>query len=80
MTYRKKPEEVEALQFSGDNQKQLADFTDCVTYRTWEDGFLQLDLIKGDLFILPGEYVVKNENGEFSKMKEETFHRNYELK
>lgn len=67
--------EVEAVRYLGFNYQQIMDFTE--EHATGFDNFMKL---KSPYFgyLSIGDWVVKNEDGEFSVLKQETMERIYE--
>ena len=77
--YRKKPEIIEAIQYSFDKAKEVYDFIG------EENIFVDLDACKlyiktlgYKVLVSPNDYVIKGENGEFYLCKQNIFEKTYE--
>ena len=76
--YRKKPVEVEALQFTGHN------IEDCLSFITNEVSlygdkiYLTIHTLEGDHLASPGDYIIKGIQGEFYSCKPDIFEQTYE--
>ena len=79
MKYRKKPVEVEAIQWTGDNAQAIRDFLSEVSYgwnpdrRAWVVATLE-----GNVGVLPGDWIVCGAAGAFSICKPDEFALTYE--
>jgi len=89
MKYRKKPVEVEALQWDGSNLHEMIEFVgDSLTYdildTAWQVGkgiphvFLTIKTLEGDMKASKGDYIIKGVNGEFYPCKPDIFEKTYE--
>jgi len=78
--YRKKPVVVEAVQWTGENHteivrfvthdgKRLAAFSLCEMY---------IKTLEGDMIAAPGDWIIKDVNGEFYPCKPDIFEKTYE--
>jgi len=74
--YRKKPVEVEAVQYTGDNFQDLAEFVgkDLVVGVSG----IYIRTLEGDMLISIGDYVIRGVNGEFYPCKPDIFEKTYE--
>lgn len=68
--YQKKPEIVEAIQFTGENLDALKAF---IPMLNTEPKFMVLSTFTGQHFINEGDYIVKNTNGEYQVHPERLF-------
>lgn len=68
--YKKKPEIVEAVQFTGANLDELKAF---VPMLNTEPRFMVLSTFTGQHFINVGDYIVKNTDGEYQVHSERIF-------
>ena len=77
--YRKKPVVVEALQWTGNNTKEVLSFAwPYVEYRErYKD--LLVCLEAGELCVEPGDYIVKGIDDKFYPCKPDIFAATYEL-
>lgn len=93
MRYRKKPVEIEAVQWTGDNQREMFDFlTDgqCKDdYMTayGENFYIDHNKVRGGLIIRTlegehiasiGDYIIRGIKGEFYPCKPDIFEKTYE--
>jgi len=94
MKYRKKPIEVEAVQYTGDNLEEVKAFAldkiySFVYYETKFDadgcGFksipmeiLAIHTLEGDMKVCVGDHIIKGVNGEFYPCKPDIFEKTYE--
>jgi len=77
MKYRKKPVEVEAIQYDGFHTGKLNNFCgDKIVEPV--DGSPFIRTLEGDMIISKGDYVIKGVNGEFYPCKPEIFEKTYE--
>ena len=75
--YRKKPVEVEALQWTGDNEKELYDFVGDKYYFT-PFGELKIETLEGDMKASVNDYIIKGVNGEYYPCKPDIFEKIYD--
>lgn len=89
MKYRKKPVEIEAIQFNGFNPKEIAEFVgencelDYYTsaYEAGQGGVkvkITIHTLEGDMNVSKGDYVIKGVNGEFYPCKPDIFEKTYD--
>lgn len=83
--YRKKPVEIEAVQFGGSSTQKHA-------IRTWMDGGeyvhpclqtmdlgpLEIETLEGTMTALPGDYIIRGVQGEFYPCKPDIFAQTYD--
>lgn len=94
MIYRKKPVEIEAVQWTGENQREMFDFltggekTDEYMTASGENFYINHSKVKGGLIIRTlegehiasiGDYIIKGVAGEFYPCKPDIFARTYAL-
>ena len=84
MRFRKKPVEIEAIQFTGDNQKDVLSF---IYPDMSEDGLIGAQVMKlpvvietleGTLTASPGDWIIKGVKGEFYPCKPDIFEATYD--
>lgn len=75
-SYRKKPVTIEAVQFTGDNEKEIIDFVGCKLYTNY--GNIYIPTLEGIIRAKPGYYIIKGVKGEFYPCAEEVFKETYE--
>ena len=89
MRYRKKPVEVEAIQWDGINLSDIKDFVGesliCKIYDcAWEVNAapviaeLQIRTLEGNMSVSKGDYIIKGIQGEFYPCKPDIFEQTYE--
>ena len=78
-TYRKRPFEVEAIQYDGENMNEVIKFCkderEIELYLGWA---LKLNITVNNETVFKGDYVVKDENGEFYPCSPDVFLETYE--
>jgi hypothetical protein len=84
-TYRKKPVDIEAVQFTRDNFTEVARFT-LGTAHTFTldrriDGIAKciIPTLEGQHIATQGDYIIKGVEGEFYPCKPSIFEKTYEL-
>ena len=80
-TFRKKPVEIEAMQFTGHNYDRIASWMgDAATTMTSPDGTLDLHIetLEGTLHVSPDDWVIRGVQGEFYPCKSDIFEATYE--
>ncbi len=77
MKYRKKPVVVEAVQWNGNNHKEVIDF---VENKIWFDalGNIWIATLEGDMVAKKGDYIIKGVQGEYYPCKPDIFAETYE--
>ena len=89
--YRKKPIEIEAVQFTGDNDDEIANFlkgqrADVGLRATLSDEgkvlsyekYIILKTLEGEMKAIEGDYIIKGIKGEFYPCKPDIFDETYE--
>ncbi len=86
--YRKKPVVIDAVQWTGDNLRDIIDFTglhESAKKWTWEEyekvvalQGLKIFTLEGPLNASPGDYIIKGVQGEFYPCKPDIFEATYE--
>ena len=76
--YIKKPIQIEAIQFTGDNFRELYDFAGNDVY--YQDGLVYVHTLEGDMKMKNkvGDYLVKGVRGEFYFCEKNIFEETYE--
>ncbi|HHG7615373.1 TPA: hypothetical protein ACPXTH_001767 [Streptococcus pneumoniae] len=77
MKYRKKPVVVEAVQWNGNNRKEVIDFAE---NKIWFDalGNIWIATLEGDMVAKKGDYIIKGVQGEYYPCKLDIFAETYE--
>ena len=77
MKFRKKPVIIDAIQWTGDNNKEVALFLG----ETWENDnpdILTIRTLEGDHLALRGDWIIRGIKGEFYPCKPDIFEQTYE--
>lgn len=88
MKYRKKPVVIEAIKWTGDNLREIIDFSglhQSATKWTWDeyeevvknDG-LKIFTLEGKMNADVGDFIIKGVKGEFYPCKPDIFEQTYE--
>jgi len=79
--YVKKPIEIEAVQWTGDNRREIFDFCTLSYFNTdFETGNLKLNIqtLEGNMEASVGDYIIKGIKGEFYPCKPDIFLLTYD--
>lgn len=75
--YRKKPIVIEAIQFNGENQREIADFMgEMIRTNFFPD--IYIETLEGTMKANIGDYIIKGIKGEFYPCKPDIFEATYE--
>lgn len=79
MKYRKKPVEIEAIQYTGTkwSQDQVSDFMDMLLHI--EDGKIVIPTLEGDMLASPLDFIIRGIKGEYYPCKPDIFEMTYDL-
>lgn len=83
--YRKKPVEIEAVQYKGDLEsiKEIIDFIgyipEIIEGCETQQKFLKIKTLEGDHIASEGDYIIKGVKGEFYPCKPDIFEMTYEI-
>lgn len=77
-TYKKKPVEIQALQWTGENQAELYKFVP-PHLRVEEPDGLHIVTLEGNHFANIGDFIIKGVKGEFYPIKSDIFEMTYDL-
>lgn len=74
--YRKKPVEIEAVEWTGDNIDEIDGFSG----QKWnvDHPFITIPTPEGNMNARVGDYIIKGVNGEFYPCKPDIFAKTYE--
>lgn len=81
MTYRRKPEYVEAIKWTGENYSEIKEFAGDSIHSYGGCLFLHVDGIRGSIdgaVVNQDDYIVKTENGHFYSLDDRAFNTLYE--
>lgn len=77
MKYRKKPVEIEAIQWNGSNLEELVGFVGAKTIEMiGKTPYIKT--LEGKMMVSEGDYVIKSVEGEFYPCKPNIFEQTYE--
>ena len=78
--YVKKPVEIEALQWTGDNITEILSFAEsCFSYEKNGSPVLAVATLEGTMTASVGDYIIKGVQGEFYPCKPDIFALTYDL-
>ena len=78
--FKKKPVEIEAVQYTGDNVDEVRDFVGGASQVFQvDDARIGVDTLKGAIHANRGCWIIKGANGEFSLCESDRFAATYEL-
>lgn len=83
MKYRKKPVEIEAIQFTDETDRliELQNFMNAelvISYNNPDDPKLKIATLEGVMEASVGDYIIKGVQGEFYPCKPDIFEATYE--
>lgn len=76
----KKPIEIEAIQFTGENHEEIINFTEGkveLKTKSSSDTSLHILTLEGEMQAIPSDYIIKGVHGEFYPCKEAIFKKTY---
>lgn len=87
MKARKKPVEVDCIQWTGDNIEEIMSFCGPKAHDIYQINLanmpteysLIIHTLEGNHRATIGDYIIKGVNGEFYPCKEEIFHKTYDI-
>jgi len=78
-TYVKKPVEIEAIQWTGENTKEILAFChDCFSYQKNDVNVLVINTLEGTMKGSIGDFIIKGVKGEFYACKPDVFMLTYD--
>ena len=78
MKFRKKPVVIEAVQWTGENGKQVFDFLNWRNASHDERNGLRIHTLEGDMQADVGDWIIKGIHGEFYPCKPSIFAESYQ--
>lgn len=79
MKFRKKPAVVDAIQFTGENKFQIAEFCKGTKFDMhFNVESIQIDTLEGTMTASLGDWIIKGVKGEFYPCKPDIFVMTYE--
>lgn len=78
--FRKKPVEIEALLYTGDNWVEIANWLRESDVRIGQDhtGKASIPTLEGTMYASPGDWIIRGVQGEFYPCKPDIFAETYE--
>ena len=76
MKYRKKPVEVEAIQYTGENLPEIINFVG--RNLRVRGNLVVIFTLEGDMIVSELDYIIKGVKGEFYPCKPDIFEKTYE--
>ena len=76
--YRKKPVVIEAIQYTGDNKRDVIEFTSQRACTNTGYSYLTIFTLEGEMHANINDWVIKGVNGEFYPCKPDIFEKTYE--
>lgn len=76
---QKKPIIVEAIEYTGDNKREIIDFTNGLALTNTCYDHLTIPTLEGDHKCSVGDYVIKGVKGEFYPCKPDIFLKTYDV-
>lgn len=79
-TYRKKPVHVEAIEFNGNNRRQVEKFVYGESHNNYftSSPHMTIKTLEGDMKVSKGDYIIRGVAGEFYPCKPDIFAATYE--
>ena len=78
MRYRKKPVEIDAIQFTGNNLDELKAFISDDVYLDSDDEGFVIQTLEGPMHASVDDYIIKGVKGEFYPCKPDIFNLTYD--
>jgi hypothetical protein len=79
MKFRKKPVVIDAVQWTGNNEAELAEFCSTIDIRfKYPEMGIIIPTLEGDHTAIVGDYIIRGIKGEFYPCKQDIFHRTYD--
>ena len=82
--YRKKPVVIEAIQWDGTNQGEIAEFMETpIRTKTSPEqgnpsGKITIETLEGDMTAMVGDFIIRGIQGEYYPCKPDIFEKTYE--
>ena len=75
----KKPVKVQAVQWTGDNYEEIANFVGHNSFRhSFEKDSVIIETLEGNHYARKGDWIIRGINGEFYPCKPDIFEKTYE--
>ena len=77
-TFVKKPVKVQAVQWTGDNYEEIANFVGHSSFRhSFEKDSVIIETLEGSHYARKGDWIIRGINGEFYPCKPDIFEKTY---
>ena len=78
-TFVKKPVKVQAVQWTGNNYKEIDDFVGHISFPySFDRDTLIIETLEGNHYARKGDWIIRGINGEFYPCKPDIFEKTYE--
>lgn len=77
-TFRKKPIVISAVQWTGENKKEIDQFIGTEVFDTKGGEILIIDTLEGEMDAKIGDWIIKGVKGEFYPCKPDIFEMTYD--
>ena len=79
MKYRKKPVEIEAVQWMADNFVEVDEFMGDCPHSTYPaEGKVEINTLEGTMLATVGDWIIRGVNGEYYPCKPDIFEKTYD--
>ena len=79
MKYRKKPIVIEAIQYNGNNKREIYHFVFGGVIISIIENRIKIPTLEGDMWVDIGDWIIKGIHGEFYPCKPDIFKKTYEI-
>lgn len=78
-TFVKKPVQVQAVQWTGDNCEEIAHFVGHISFPySFDKGSVIIETLEGNHYARKGDWIIRGVNGEYYPCKPDIFEKTYE--
>lgn len=78
-TFVKKPVQVQAVQWTGDNYEEIVNFVGHISFPySLDKGSVIIETLEGNHYARKGDWIIRGINGEFYPCKPDIFEKTYE--
>jgi len=79
MKYRKKPVEIEAIKYDGENRKKIEQFVGKSLVMYLSDSSIMIPTLEGGHIATVDDWIIKGVKGEFYPCKPDIFRMTYDI-
>ena len=79
MKYRKKPVEIEAIKYDGENRKEIEQFVGKSLVMYLSDSSIMIPTLEGEHIATVDDWIIKGVKGEFYPCKPDIFRMTYDI-